>query len=49
MTDDEMESYLIEAGEESDPVVQSVDVTAPAELREEVRKTKAIYYEDICL
>lgn len=49
MTDDEMESYLMEAGEGSDPVVRSVDVTAPAELEEEVRETKAICYEDICL
>ena len=49
MTDDEMESYLMEADEVSDPVVRSVDVTAPAEFKEEVRKTKAICYEDICL
>ena len=49
MTDDEMESYLMEAGEGSDPGVRSVDVTAPAGLEEGVRETKAICYEDICL
>jgi hypothetical protein len=49
MTDNEMESFLVKADNVSDPVVRSVDVTVLAEFKEEVRKTKVICYEDICL
>jgi hypothetical protein len=49
MTDDEIENYLMEAHEVSDPVVRIVDVTMSAEFKKEVQKTEVIYYEDICL
>ncbi|RDL30426.1 uncharacterized protein BP5553_10304 [Venustampulla echinocandica] len=49
ITEDEMESFAIEAEEVSSPVVRSVYVTPLAGSNEEVRETKAICYEDICL
>jgi hypothetical protein len=47
--DNKMESYLIEASKGSNPVVQSVNIIVLTKLKEEVQKTKAIYYKDIYL
>lgn len=49
MTESEVESYLMEVDDVSDPVPQSVSITALAGCEEERRKWKALCYEDICL
>ena len=49
MTESEVDSYLTEVDEVSDPVPRSVNITALAGFEEERRKWKALCYEDICL
>jgi hypothetical protein len=49
MTEDTDDCYTAEVDELKEPVQQACDAAELDEFRKEIRKYKALYYEDICL